>query len=73
MPTKSLTFLPPSKKPCWGFCRKVIMRKVDLREILKPIWDFLKKFKKPQKKTSTTIFIPEIHVDKIEVSVYPNK
>lgn len=75
MPTKSLTFLPPGKKPCWGFCRKVIMRKVDLKVILKSIWNFLKKFKKPQKKALTTIHINvgEIRIDKIEVNVTSKK
>ena len=34
MSTKSLTFLPPGKRPCWEFCRKVYMRIVDLKEIL---------------------------------------
>ena len=40
-----------------------------LKAILKSIFDFLKKFRKPKQKTSTTIFIHEIHVDKIEANV----
>ncbi len=43
---------------------------VDLKVILKPIWDFLKSFKKTPKKTSTTIII---QMDKIEVNVYNKK
>ena len=70
MSTKSLTFLPPGKRPCWGFCRKVYMRIVDLKEILKLIFDFLKQFRKSKQKTSTTIYI---HVDNIEVNVYNKK
>ena len=50
------------------------MRNVDLKEILKPIWDFLKKFRRKQKKTSTTIInnYGDIHIDKIEVNVNLN-
>ncbi len=51
------------------------MKNVDLKAILKPIWDFLKRFRKPQKKTSTSINIQfgDIHLDKIEVNVYTEK
>lgn len=72
MPTKSKTFLLPPLRELGGFGRKVFMRKVNLKVILKSIWDFLKKFKKPQKKALTTIHINvgEIHIDKIEVNVF---
>jgi len=45
------------------------LKNVYLKAILKSIFDFLKKFRKPKQKTSTTIFIHEIHVDKIEANV----
>ena len=59
-----------SLKETWGFCvRKESLKNVYLKAILKSIFDFLKKFRKPKQKTSTTIFIHEIHVDKIEANV----
>ena len=51
--------------------RGMPMKNVDLKVILKPIWDFLKKFRKKQKKTSNPILINNgvIHIDKIEINV----